>query len=215
MAGIEYPQNDFTRMIEEVARDNAGGRRPVVASATPGPSVTTPAMREPRVEEAPLSAEESAELDALARAHGVVDPRLGNAPGQNDHGLDPTTNKYANMTMEQILAEGSPVHTPPVVVRQEAPVRMPGMRVGVVSSAPIVQPPRLPNFRNVQGIDLIIGVVYVDDMPFAISTEELAEFRKFAVEVARADIMSKLDEALDLVTQATAEAVNAEGGNEA
>jgi hypothetical protein len=47
--------------------------------------------------------------------------------------------------------------------------------------------------------------VFVDDMSFKISALDLSEFRRYAVEVARADIMRQLEEAMNLFTSETTE----------
>jgi hypothetical protein len=222
MAGVEYPVNDFTRMIESVSRANASGMRaPVVADGEPAPSVRTPAMRRPvPVIEEPLSAQEHAELNRLAIEAGVQDPRLGNVNEGPTGGMggDASQDKYANMSMEEILAEGASVHQPaaapsaapgnPVMTRQNRNGLIGASRqtarefIGRTEPAPVViQQPRLPNFKNVQGIDLITGDVFVDDMAFKIPVQDLSEFRRYAVEVARASIMKQLDEALSLVSQ--------------
>lgn len=219
---VEYPQNDFTKMIERVSRANQSGlRSPIVSDGEPRPSVQTPAMRTPApVIEEPMSAAEHEELNRLARAAGIHDPRLGNVNEGPTGGTggDATQDQYANMTLDEVLAEGASVHQhagdpsgapgSPVMTRQNRNGLVGASRqtarefLGQAVPAPVViQQPRLPNFKNVQGIDLITGDVFVDDMAFKIPTLDLSEFRRYAVEVARASIMKQLDEALSQVTQ--------------
>lgn len=208
MSGVEYPVNDFTRMIEMTSRINAaGGMASSAATGEPPPAVQSAVMRQPQPVEEEMSAEERAALDREAIAAGVVDPRLGNAPGQTGEAV-PSQDQYANMTMEEVLAAGAPVpmtrqkgSTPTGRVQGALANRsLPGPARMVVPA-----PPRLPNFRNVQGFDLISGEVLVDDMAFKIPGEDLAEYRLRAVEIARECIMNQLEEALDLFTPGTAE----------
>jgi hypothetical protein len=72
---VDYPENDFTRMIEMTNQENRSGvRRNIgVASATPMPTVQSAAVGRPVEDEAPLTAEERAELDKAAIAAGVRD----------------------------------------------------------------------------------------------------------------------------------------------
>ena len=222
---VDYPQNDFTRMIESVSRANAAGlRSPVVSDGEPRPSVQTPAMRRPTpIIEEPLSAQEHAELNRLAIEAGVQDPRLGNVSEGPTGGMggDASQDQYANMTMEEVLAQGASVRQPappahiagdPVMTRQNRGGLIgrpqPPQHAYPTPAPVVIQQPRLPNFKNVQGIDLITGDVFVDDMAFKITALDLSEFRRYAVEVARASIMKQLDEALSLVSQETAEDTN-------
>jgi hypothetical protein len=221
MAGpVEYPQNDFTRMIDMTSRVNAagGGRGLPVHTGEQPPAVTSQAMREPSQVEESLSFEEKLRLDQLAREAGVQDERLGNVTAPTGEG-SPTQDQYANMTMEEIIAmsggAAAPAASPsvapaPILTRQtrngllSGPVTNASPPARVVTQV-VTQPPRLPNFRNVQGLDLITGEVFVDDMSFKMSPADLSEFRRYAVEVARAEIMKQLEEAMNLFTQETAE----------
>jgi len=71
--------------------------------------------------------------------------------------------------------------------------------------------PRLPNFQNVQGIDLIRGVVYVDDMEFPISSSRVAEYRRDVMEVVKTEIMRSLEEATSLITTPETAEAESEG----
>lgn len=192
---VEYPRNELTEMIERVAQGNRSGvHGGVPTSAEPRPSVQSAAVgREvvPPVEE-PMTLEERMELDRLAREAGVQDDRIGSTPAPGG---------YA--TFEEAMAAGAPVN-PPAIPPPVSPQQRTGHRETLVRTVERNQsppPPRLPNFKNVQGIDLISGVVYVDDMEFPIPELDLSDFRRYAVEVARADIMKKLEEAVGLFTQ--------------
>jgi hypothetical protein len=192
---VEFPENNFTRMIEEVSRRNqeTGGGRGLPMSADPRPSVVSASLgREVPAAPAPLplSAAEKAELDRLAIEAGMIDERLD------------TTNaapQYA--TLEDAIAaslDGTPAAIDPAreITREVwssagRPLNAPSPR-----ARPVVTVSRLPNFKNVQGIDLILGVVYVDDLSFELPAVNLLEFRKFAATVARRQIMQSLDAAM-------------------
>lgn len=215
---VEYPHNALTEMMERVSMLNAANRgragvSPAHTGAAP-PSVQSAAMREVQPIEEPLSAEERAELDAKARSLGIVDERLGNTAPIGPQGGDPSQDVYANMSIEEVLAAGAsvrPANAPVPMTRtnpqQAAALQRQATPPATVTATP---QPRLPNFQNIQGIDLQLGVVYVDDMPFRIPEVDTREFRRYALEVARASIMQQMDEALNLATQETAEDLDAE-----
>jgi len=69
---------------------------------------------------------------------------------------------------------------------------------------------RLPDFRKVEGIDLLRGYAMVDGMEFPIPTEKASEFKRFVVETARAAIMESMEEAVGLFT--TPETAEVEDG---
>ena len=203
MSGVVLPKNDLTRMIELVARRNAAGVAGVpLVSGEPLPSVRSASLGEivdaaDAGTDQPLSAEEIAVLNQQAIAAGIRDERLGNA------GAAPEGNYES---LEAALAAGAPVRSPvfdPPVVRH----RGGSMQTHVQQTNAPAQA-RMPNFQNVQGIDLIEGVVYVDDMSFKIPKEDLSQFRQYVIEIARGSIMKDLEEALRLFTQETAEAEN-------
>ncbi len=163
MFDVSFPNNDFTQMIEMTARDNARGYvRPMTASADPRPSVRSAELGREVVTTEPLTMDEKNELDRMAREAGIQDERLGN--------IEETGGAYA--TMEEALAAGASVHPPAQAASLGAQVGRP-TRASVLApanTASTLRVPRLPNFQNVQGIDLIRGVVYVDDMEFPISS---------------------------------------------
>jgi len=195
---VEFPRNILTEAIEANARRNAAGGGH--ATGEPRPTVRSAAMAralESNAQLEPMTPERIAELDALALAAGVVDPRLGNT--------EQVEGEYASL--EEALAAGAPVERPAEPVKyavvngrlsgQQSNVNRPPVSPRVVAA------PRLPDFKNVQGIDLISGVVYVDDMEFTISASELTFLRSFAVDVARTEVLKKLEEASGLFTQVT------------
>ncbi len=191
---VEYPQNDFTRMIEEVSSGNRSGvHREGVASATPLPTVQSADLGREVPPSPEMSAEERAELDRLAVAAGVKDERLGTAGPEAPQGA------YASL--EEAMAAGAPVNQPtpePVIERVPAGTR--GIALQQQARAPVrtIVQPRLPDFRKVEGIDLVQNRVVLDGMDFPITDEQAAEFKQFVVEVARTAIMDRLNEAVGL-----------------
>lgn len=213
MASVAFPENDFTKMIEAVSRRNAasGGGPGLPPTGEPQPTVRSADLgrivEQNTAPEGALSPQELFELNQAAIAAGIKDERLGNVnAGPTAGSGDASQDVYANMTMEEVVAAGASVRMPappsagPMVTRQDRT----GSVRGVQPPHPqVVQPPRLPDFRNVQGIDLITGVVFVDDMEFKMHPQHLAELRKYAVETARDEIMKRLEEAVGLFTQET------------
>lgn len=186
---VEFPDNDFTRMIEMTASANRTGVRGAgVATAAPLPTAQSADLgREvppTQAVAAPLPPEEKARLDALAREAGVKDESLGNTEetGQDNYG-----------TLEDAIAAGRSVVTPTVqaVTAREVLAARPVQRV-----SPFVTPqPRMPNFENVEGIDLTLGVVVVDGLTFPISKAKAKELRRFVLETARAAILNNISQA--------------------
>jgi len=217
MGEVQYPRNPLTEAMESLSRINAahGHGLPVHTGEAP-PAVRSAAMREPQPVEEPLTPEEHERLNALARAAGIQDPRLGNAP---EPGSGPQS-LYDSMSLEEVMALSAPVHPrvpdPPMdrMTAREAVAHVTQRAYGPTPVNPVTLPPapRIPNFRNVQGIDLIEGVVYVDDLSFTIPKPDVAEFRRYAVEIARAMITQQMDEALDNFAQMAAE--DLDGRNE-
>lgn len=170
MSSVDFPRNEFTEMIERVSKMNQGVRSaPVTAGDLP--TVRSAAFGEPTVVPAVLSEEERAELDARAIELGILPPADGTPP------------EAAYATMEEALAAGAPVNRPP----------NPAAKSPVVSSAVT---PRLPDLTRVQGIDLVRGVVYVDDMEFAMPIDDTRQFARYVMELARECVMSQFNQAL-------------------
>lgn len=183
---VDYPDNDFTRMIGAVSSGNRSGVRSMgVASATPLPTARSAELGQ-EVTEPPLTLEERAHYDQLAREAGIQDERLDKAsPGGTYDSL------------EDAMNAGASVHPDPVVTHVSGgfvagPSSDP-RKSGRVSSSTS----RLPNFKNVEGIDLLRDVVMVDGMEFPISLAEARKFRQFVVETARETILARLHEAME------------------
>jgi hypothetical protein len=220
MAGVEYPQNDFVNMIEAVARRNAAGGGVPGMTGEPQPAVRSrdlgQIIERNTVVDAPLTPQERHELDQAAIAAGIRDVSLGNTgAGAGDASQD----QYGSL--EAAMSAGASVRVPapeaPSVEGAGLVLTRQNQRGPVVRSAPPVlppAPPRLPDFRNVQGIDLISGVVYVDDMEFKMLAVDLLDLRQYAVNTARAEIMRRLDEAVSLFSAEMPEATDGADGNE-
>lgn len=179
---VEYPQNELTRLIEQTAAENRSGLHGGgVASATPLPSVQSADFGRVLPADAPLTEEERAELNRKAVEAGIHDERLGvPAPASAYESLGAAVAAGAQVTVptERMIPKRS---TPTVVPRDSA---------------------RLPDFRKVEGIDLLRSRVWIDGMEFPITEEDARGFKEFVVETARAAIMVALSEAISLFTQA-------------
>lgn len=137
----------------------------------------------------PLTIEEREELDAKARELGL----LGDEP-------EGEANPYPSL--EAAISTGAPVESR-VTAREFLASRSASF-------------PRLPDFAQVGGIDLIRGVVYLDGMEFPIPEGDVAKYRLYVIEIAHADITRRLAEAMKLYAPAPAEVTEApDGGTEA
>lgn len=180
--------NPLTRMIERAHQRNAGeARREAPVDAGASPSARSAAVG--REVPTPLSLEERAELDAKARALGVLPPE----EGEGD--IYPT--------LADAMQAGS-------AVPDEVPVTV-GAWAGEQPARRAVQFPRLPDFTKVGGIDLIRDVVYVDSMEFPISKQDADEFRLYVIQIAHNVITQKLNEAVVALGAAVGEAISGEG----
>lgn len=188
MAEVEFPDNDFTRMIEMTAEDNRRGVRGV-ASATPLPTVQSADLGKV-VEQVPMTEAERAELDRLAVEAGIQDERLGSA------GPEPA----GSYTMEDAIAAGAPVAAnlvPEYNARALNPARERMTAREYIGSRSV---PRFPDFLRVEGINLIDGFALVDGMKFDVPPEKVLEFKRFVIDLVTADIMAKLTVAASLLT---------------
>lgn len=213
---VEYPRNDFTDMIEETSRQNVTGvRRAGVASALPLPTVRSSDLGQEIPEQAPLSPDELAELNRLAASIGMKDERIGTA--------DVSPGAYA--TLEDAINAGAPVApvervpagTQGMALEQVARNQSLGAQQGRQNARQFLAAavPRLPDFRRVEGIDLMHNRVLVDGMEFPITEMEAMGFKKFVVETARTAIMDKLSEADDLFVQPVTAEDTPNGGSTA
>lgn len=186
---VDYPNNEFTQMIEQVGHRNRTGVSGV-ASAAPLPTVQSADMGLVVDDPAqPLSPERKAELDRLAIEAGVVDERLPADVGGQYASLDEAVRAGRSVEVTRVSGTSIPAGTYASLV------------------TPVV--PRLPDFSRVQEIDLVDGVVVVDGMTFPIPAADLLEFKRYAVATARESIMDRLNEAEGLFVQpATAEDTN-------
>ncbi len=181
---VEYPDNDLTRMIEALRSGNlAGSHGGGVASASPLPTVRSADLGRMTPDPPPLTFEEQEALDQQARAAGMSDHRL-------PEGVIAGSEGYA--TMEDALAAGSPIE-------RVAQVRIESRQT---AREFLRRSSRLPDFRNVEGIDLVKCEVLLDGMTFPIAGDDVVKFKQFVVETAHAAIMNSLKEAMSLLTPA-------------
>lgn len=200
---VDYPVNPFTQMIDAVARRNAEGGGSGISTGDPRPSVSSAAVgRFTEVDNQPMSAEERYRLDQLARAAGVQDERIGGDMDFDVGGAE--QDQYANMSLDDVIAQGAPVSPAKSIAGTG---RLDTTRSNIVGppSARVVKQEvvRLPDFTRVQGIDLLRGVCYVDDMEFTIPTQDSQDFRRYVVTVARNEILAKLQSALGSFAEGT------------
>lgn len=221
----EYPDNEFTRSIEELARQNRAGaslgNRGIATTAAPQPTARSADLGQPVDEEddpsLPLSAEKRAELDRLAAASGFVQGPVTPGIASALEGAGGDDGPYGSL--EEAIAAGAPVQADEQAVAEGAArFREPGAPVRVVGAAQMRPMPtdrqtaceflgrqrepdfaRLPDFGKVQLIDLVNGRVYIDGLEFAVTVAELQALKKFAVETARQQIQAKLTEALKML----------------
>lgn len=186
MASVEYPQNEFTRMIEGVAsRNRSGGHGEGVASATPLPTAQSADLGREVPALAPLTDAENTELNRLAVEAGVRDPRLG---------MSAEEQQASYKSLEEAIEAGA--------FAKDLDVRVPVVGLAGISRQTarefVGSRTRLPDFRRVEGIDLLRDVVMIDGMEFPISPGKALDFKQFVVTTARNAIMEKLNEASGL-----------------
>lgn len=190
--GVQYPENELTRLIERAHQHNMSGAAGMgvagVSNADPRPTVSSAALGREVPAEEELSAEQRAELDAKAIELGIMTP--SGETGSDNYG-----------TLEEALAtatNGIPVEDPVVALEKTLVPAPYGRRSVKLPVARVVEIPRFPDFKEVQGIDLKAGTVFIDTMEFQIPVNDLLEFKRYAVEIARQEIMKKLEEATGL-----------------
>jgi hypothetical protein len=212
----DFPANEFTAMIEEVARRNRQGgslppERGVAITATPLPTVRSADLGQTTDVQSPpqYSQEEMAELDKLALESGLIRGPVNARIANRLDGGDMDDAQYGSL--EEAIAAGAPVGADeesvaagasrfrdPALLHELPPARAP---IGgqIRSRRPIVVPnqlPHLPDFKKVQMIDCVNGKVYVDGMEFGINKGELQMLRKFCVTTAKEQVQKALNEAL-------------------
>lgn len=176
----QQPDNQFTRMIAEVAERNRGGgmdrvEGPVTAGSQP--SVRSAAYGI-QPEQAPLTIEERMELDALAQQAGFM-------PFNEEE-----DGPYQSLADAQ--AAGAPVAAP----REDLVSRQSAREFRAPSAVNALPYPKLPDFSQPGVLDLIRGVIYLDGLEFPIPAGDLAEFRAWCVTAVAADIQTRLNAAL-------------------
>lgn len=195
-----YLDNPMTRMMDRAAQRNESRREVPIETGT-SPAVRSAAVGREVDSLPPLTDSERAELDAKAQELGILPPAEG------------TEGLYA--TMEEAIKAGAAVEKPATVPdRRDLSVagaagdsRMTAREVMSREYA------RLPDFKKVGGINLILDELYVDGMAFPLPKADADEFRLYAIQIANAAIVNRLNEAVaaltGLVSRATEEVPSA------
>lgn len=222
----DYPQNEWTQMIEAVRQRNQSGTAlspdqiaaGVPMTGTPMPTVRSADLGRPVAQPTdpnrPLSAAEIEELNQAALASGLVRGPVNPSVARtlDSGGLDDST-QYA--TLEEAIAAGAPVGADPDAIAEGAmrfrepmpstpviPVRTPVVRP-TVREVVGGQLPRLPDFKKVQMIDMVNSKVYVDGLEFTLEPNEHKMLRKFCITKAKEQIQKALDAAFSELAEGT------------
>jgi len=195
LPGRSY-DNPLTRAIANLSATNEQLRAGAVVTGEPLPSSRSAAVGREAVALPPLTIEERAALDAKAA-------ELGFGPAAEEQG------PYGSF--EAAAAAGAPVEQEYVPQADRAYAAITGR-----DTARVVEIPRLPNFQNIGGIDLIRDVVYIDGMEFPITKTEGDAMRQFAVNTAYAFVMDQMNAAMAAFRpkEVTREAVSEVQGDE-
>jgi hypothetical protein len=133
-------------------------------------------------------------------------------------GIVPRTEEAAGEygSLEEAMKAGAPVEQPRLGGDQRdlAMMHERGLPDRMTAREAIAREyARLPDFTKVGGINLILDVLYVDGMEFPVPKADADEFRLYAITIANAAIVRKLNEAVaaltGLVSKVTVEAVDA------
>jgi hypothetical protein len=151
----------------------------------------------------PLSFEEREDLDAKARALGLLPPLPGEGQGEYDSyeaaleaARGPEAPASEAPTVDPVLAMA---HNARLARAARLGAPAPRMEQPMFAAEPtVVEVPRLPDFQNVQGIDLKKGVAYLDSMEFELGENDLRKLRKFVVQLAHHAFMARLNAAMGL-----------------
>lgn len=160
--------NPLTQLLDEVKSINR--ERGALAgknAGTPMVGVSSPNVRSANMNAAPLTPREIAERNRAALAAGIPEEDLPHVDENiNMDGDIPTQYKIA-------VPPPSPQHRPEVV-----------------------SPPRIPNFKNVQGMDFHRNIAYVDGFEIELPEEDVKRFKIYVIQLA-----------VDFVTQQLAKAI--------
>lgn len=222
----EFPNNEWTQMIEQVRARNERGmslppERGVPTVGTPMPAVRSADLGRPAANPAdaqrPLTVEEIEALNQEALRSGLVRGPINASVARTLDGsgamIDGEPVQYGSL--EEAIAAGAPVTADEESIAEgamryrEAPPSTPVVRVGparvigdrhtareFIAAHPAPALPRLPDFKKVQMIDMVNAKVYVDGLEFALEPSEHKMLRKFCVTKAKDQIQKALDAAL-------------------
>ena len=150
--------NSATRMADYVRSLNAERGTPIARASGETPMVSAQVI--PASMAAPLSVEEVEARDAAAKAIGVL-PR------------DEETQE-----IEEISEPGFPRQTAREFMAQNP------MGPQAVLQASYNKGSRLIDFKKIQGIDLIRGIVWVDGFEIKIPQTDISKFKRYALDLA-------------------------------
>jgi hypothetical protein len=201
-----FPENAIVAHLREIQRINAENGRPAGRSYSGGAPinvgvptrVSSAAMQGEVIEPTPLSPEEVAHRDKLARELGILPP----AEEDNE--------QYADL--DSALAAGESVKKPAqdaMAARRESVTRMVDVNTMFGHPAPALAPTRarLIDFRRIQSIDLMRGVAIVDDFEIEMPASDLRAIKKHVLELAVDHVTRQLALALSEVMDGREEGV--------
>jgi hypothetical protein len=192
--------NALTRFMRQVADTNAAAGLPAGRSAggpagvDPPTRVRSNAMNSP-LPVRPLSPEERAELDQKARAIGIMPKdELDELtdPDDEDECVALSEQEKLNPTASAIPTPGS-IRNP---ARATAPSQILNEARGPYVAFTPLKKSQLPDFRNVEGFDLINNTIRVDGMIFPIPLEDVLAMKSYAVQIVLDHVVAQLAKAL-------------------
>jgi len=193
--------NALTRFMREVSQVNAEAGLPAGRSAggpanvEPPTRVRSHAMSRPTPVK-PLSLEEKMELDAKAKALGIMPSdeldELRETDGDDDD--------RAAEAARDAVPSGPAIPVPGSIRNPRRPA--PGVS-GILRAVeegkvqgPIMSRPQLPDFKKVQVFDLTSNTIYVDGMAFPIPSEDVLAMKSYAVQIVLDHVVAQLAKAL-------------------
>lgn len=197
--------NSFTRLIDRVSQMNANEGKPAGRAASQAAEhfiTAIPAGRVRSLKPAeaarldfvppPLSPDEVMAANAQAAALGIVDndelpmPNMGDGPTDTTGG--PSEEEIEQMLPARFRAGPSPAAGPAVVPS--------GVPLAPEAARTILNSRAMPNFRNIQGFNLVTGVAIVDGVEFPLTETDVRDMKKFALHVVLDSMVIQVAQAL-------------------
>lgn len=184
--------NPFTRLINRVAEINAMDGKPAGRAASQAAEHFRPAIPEhqfkhmtPGQQRAVLHApefdlQEMREAQARAQALGVIDTDEDDLPPTMQ---GPSMEDIEAMIPQRLARTAAATAPSPAGPRVPQGVRQTGGA-------------RMPDFKKVEGFDLLNEQVIIDGMAFPIPKDGVTDLKKFAIEIALAAVTVNLAQAL-------------------